>query len=79
MTVRQFLNAYINEWSFVKINDFIGDTSSIGADLEEDYDGIGVYHDIRFIPESVLSRKVEYFGIESGDYGNEIVIYLESK
>lgn len=79
MTVKQFLNAYINEWSFVKINDFIGDTSSIGADLETDYDRIGVYPDMRAIPESVLSRKVEYFGIESGDYGNEIVIYLESK
>lgn len=79
MTVRQLLNAYINEWHFVKVNDFIGDTSSIGADLEEDYGRIGVYPDMRTIPESVLSRKVEYFGIESGDYGNEVVIYLESK
>ena len=78
MTVRQFLNAYISEWNFVRINEYIGD-NSIGADLETDYGRIGVYPDMRTIPDSVLSRNIEYFGIESGDYGSEIAIYLESK
>ena len=73
MTVRQFLNAYINEWHFVKVNGFIGDTSSIGADLETDYGRIGCYADMRNIPDSVIDRKIEYFSIEN----YEITLYLE--
>ena len=79
MTVRQLLIAYLNTWNFVRINDFIGDTSEIGADFETDYGKIGLYADMREIPNCVIDRKVEYFGTESGDYGNEIVIYLEAK
>ncbi len=75
MTVKQFLNAYINEWHFVKVNDFIGDTSEIGADLETDYGLIGCYADMRNIPDSVIDRKIEYFNIENYD----ITLYLKSK
>ena len=77
MTVRQLLNSFLNDFSFIRINDYIGD-NSIGADLETDYGKIGLYPDMCEIPDCVIDRKVEYFGIEPGDYGNEVVIYLEA-
>ena len=72
MTVKDFINAYLGSWNFIIVKDFIGDFSEIGADLETDYGKIGIYPDMKWIPESVLSRKIEYFNIENGD----IEIYL---
>lgn len=75
MTVRQFINAFLGSYNFITVLDYIGDPNAIGADLEEDYGKIGVYPNMRTIPESVLNRKVEYFNIDNGD----IEIYLEAE
>lgn len=72
MTVREFINAFLGSFKFVTVLDYIGDVNAIGADLEEDYGKIGTYPDMRAVPDSVLSRKVEYFNIENSD----ITIYL---
>lgn len=74
MTVRDFINAFLGSFNFVTVLDYIGDVNAIGADLEEDYGEIGTYPDMRVIPESVLSRMVEYFNIEDSN----IIIYLET-
>lgn len=74
MTIRQFLNSYINFIKSIAVFEFIGDASSIGADLEEDYEEVGTYRDRRYIPENVMIRKVEYFNIENGD----ITIWMEA-
>ena len=73
MTIRQFLNSYINFIKSIAVYEYIGDASSIGADLEEDYEEVGTYRDRRYIPENVMIRKVEYFNIENGD----IAIWME--
>ena len=75
MTVRQFINSFLGSFKFITILDYIGDMSAIGADLEEDYGKIGTYPDMRWIPASVIERKMEYFTIEDG----EIIIYLMAK
>ncbi len=74
MTIRQFLSSYINFIKSIAVFEYIGDTSSIGADLEEDYEEVGIYRDRRYIPENVMIRKVEYFNIENGD----ITIWMEA-
>lgn len=74
MTIRQFLNSYINLIKSIAVFEYIGDASSIGADLEEDYEEVGTYRDRRYIPENVMIRKVEYFNIENGD----ITIWMEA-
>ena len=74
MTIRQFLSSYINFIKSIAIFEYIGDASSIGADLEEDYEEVGTYSDRRYIPENVMIRKVEYFNIENGD----ITIWMEA-
>lgn len=74
MTIRQFLNSYINFIKSIAVFEFIGDASSIGADLEEDYEEVETYRDRRYIPENVMIRKVEYFNIENGD----ITIWMEA-
>ena len=74
MTIRQFLSSYINFIKSIAVFEYIGDASSIGADLEEDYEEVGTYRDRRYIPESVMIRKVEYFDIENGN----ITIWLEA-
>ena len=74
MTIRQFLSSYINFIKSIAIFEYIGDASSIGADLEEDYEEVGPYRDRRYIPENVMIRKVEYFNIENGD----ITIWMEA-
>lgn len=73
MTIRQFLNSYINFIKFITILEYIG-SDPIGADLEEDYGEVGTYPDRRYIPDSVINRKVEYFNIENGD----ITIWMEA-
>jgi hypothetical protein len=73
MTIRQFLSSYINFIKSIAIFEYIGDASSIGADLEEDYEEVGTYRDRRYIPENVMIRKVEYFNIENG----KITIWME--
>lgn len=75
MTIREFLNSYINFIKSIAIFEYIGDASSIGADLEEDYEEVGTYRDRRYIPEDVMIRKVEYFNIENGD----ITIWMERR
>ena len=79
MTVRNLLNAYLGEYKFIRILDYIGDDSSIGADLDEDYERIGVYPGMNAIPECVMLRKVEYFSTDPGDYSQEITIFLASR
>lgn len=74
MTIRQFLSSYINFIKSIAVFEYIGDASSIGADLEEDYEEVGIYRDRRYIPENVMIRKVEYFNIENGD----ITIWMEA-
>ena len=72
MTVIRFFDAYIGEYNFVRIRDYIGD-NSIGADPEEDYNetSFSSWHDI---PSEILARKLEYFDIEAGT----ITIWLEA-
>ena len=74
MTIRQFLSSYINYIKSIAVFEYIGDASSIGADLEEDYEEVGIYRDRSYIPENVMIRKVEYFNIENGD----ISIWMEA-
>ena len=74
MTIRQFLSSYINYIKSIAVFEYIGDASSIGADLEEDYEEVGIYRDRSYIPENVMIRKVEYFDIENGD----ISIWMEA-
>lgn len=74
MTIRQFLSSYINFIKSIAVFEYIGNASSIGADLEEDYEEVGIYRDRSYIPEDVMIRKVEYFNIENGD----ITIWMEA-
>ena len=73
MTIREFLNACLNEWKLVNIMEYDGDINTIGADLDEDYISSGEYDDMRKIPDNLKNRKVEYFSID-----NEIItIFME--
>jgi hypothetical protein len=65
MTIRDFINAYIGFFEQIKIMEYTGDYSAIGADLEEDYEVKATYKDFRDIPKEILSRNVEYFDIDA--------------
>ena len=74
MTIRNLLNAYLNEFTNIIIMRFVGDYRSIGADLDEDYEIAGKFERMKDIPDYLLEIRVEYFGAKDGN----IIIYMEA-
>ena len=74
MTIRNLLNAYLNEFTNIILMRFIGDSNDIGADLDNDYSVAGKFERMKDIPDYLLEIRVEYFGAKDGN----IIIYMEA-
>lgn len=72
MTVNEFFRAYAGEYNCIRIREYIGSANTIGADPEEDYKETA-FSRAKDIPVGTLTRKVEYFDIESGT----VTLWLE--